>query len=84
MTSDSRNGGSTIKQFQSKCPLCGEMTLFSPTNPFRPFCSEGCRDRDFTAWASDSYHIAGKKLQEQEGDDADFKDKSSESEDENF
>ncbi|HEX4779155.1 MAG TPA: DNA gyrase inhibitor YacG, partial [Usitatibacter sp.] len=39
------------------CPACGELALFAPDNPWRPFCSERCRTRDLGAWASESYRI---------------------------
>jgi len=41
------------------CPACGELTPFSPTNSFRPFCSERCKVIDLGAWASEQYRIAG-------------------------
>ena len=41
------------------CPACGEACLFSPTNRWRPFCSERCKKIDLGAWASDRYRIAG-------------------------
>lgn len=39
------------------CPGCGEPAEFSPSNPWRPFCSERCRLVDLGAWASESYRI---------------------------
>jgi uncharacterized protein len=39
------------------CPECGSQTEFSPTNPFRPFCSERCRLIDLGVWASEGYKI---------------------------
>ncbi|MFK7965066.1 MAG: DNA gyrase inhibitor YacG [Burkholderiaceae bacterium] len=41
------------------CPSCGDLTRFSPANPFRPFCSERCKVIDLGAWASEQYRIAG-------------------------
>ena len=39
------------------CPACGKASLYAPSNPFRPFCSERCRTNDLGAWASESYRI---------------------------
>lgn len=37
------------------CPLCGK-----PTDPaVKPFCSQGCRDRDLLKWLGEGYRIAG-------------------------
>ena len=43
------------------CPGCGKQTLFAPANPWRPFCSERCRQSDLGAWASESYKIPAKQ-----------------------
>lgn len=40
-----------------RCPQCGGESLWSPENPWRPFCSERCKQIDLGAWASDSYRI---------------------------
>jgi endogenous inhibitor of DNA gyrase (YacG/DUF329 family) len=45
------------------CPACGGPSLFAPGNPFRPFCSERCRQIDLGAWASEQF-----KLPEQQSD----------------
>ncbi|QDK39099.1 DNA gyrase inhibitor YacG [Bdellovibrio sp. NC01] len=42
---------------QVKCPQCGRLTLYSPENAFRPFCSERCRLIDLGEWASEGYRI---------------------------
>jgi len=39
------------------CPTCRRPTLFSPENPFRPFCSARCQGQDFGAWASENYRV---------------------------
>lgn len=39
------------------CPICGNPALFSPDNPFRPFCSERCKLIDLGQWATESYRI---------------------------
>jgi len=40
-----------------KCPKCGEKTLYTPQNPFRPFCSERCKLIDLGAWADGTYAV---------------------------
>lgn len=40
-----------------KCPQCGHLTIYSPENPFRPFCSERCKIIDLGGWASESFKI---------------------------
>ena len=39
------------------CPACGAPAAYSPENPWRPFCSERCRQMDLGAWASEAYRI---------------------------
>ena len=50
------------------CPTCSKPSLFAPSNPWRPFCSERCKTNDLGAWASESYRIPAKD----EGTDEDF------------
>ena len=40
------------------CPGCGAPTPFVPGNPWRPFCSERCKNGDLGAWSSESYRVA--------------------------
>ena len=40
-----------------RCPQCGGESLWSPDNPYRPFCSERCKLIDLGAWASESYRV---------------------------
>ena len=42
------------------CPTCGGDSLYGPDNPYRPFCSERCKNIDFGAWASESYRVEAK------------------------
>jgi|TARA_R100001132_G_C3182131_1_gene38136 endogenous inhibitor of DNA gyrase (YacG/DUF329 family) len=42
-----------------KCPQCGEKSEWNPDNPYRPFCSEQCKNLDFIAWAHGERHIPG-------------------------
>jgi endogenous inhibitor of DNA gyrase (YacG/DUF329 family) len=37
------------------CPLCGR----AEERQFRPFCSQGCRDRDLLNWLGDAYRVPG-------------------------
>ena len=39
------------------CPQCGKPAVYSPANPWRPFCSERCKVIDLGAWAAESYRI---------------------------
>lgn len=69
----------TTKKREIKCPQCGQLTLFEPENPFRPFCSERCRLIDLGAWASETYKIPVKSTDNDaanfdEGDDEMAKD----------
>ncbi len=42
-----------------KCTQCKAACLFDESNPFRPFCSERCRNFDKANWATDNYKIPG-------------------------
>ncbi len=51
-----------------RCPACGGDSLYAPSNRWRPFCSERCRQQDLGAWGSERY-----ALPEREGQsDPDF------------
>jgi len=39
------------------CPTCKRPALFSPQNPYRPFCSARCQGSDFGAWANEAYRV---------------------------
>lgn len=39
------------------CPNCKGRSLYAPANPYRPFCSERCKNIDFGAWASESFTL---------------------------
>jgi hypothetical protein len=39
------------------CPGCGGKSIYAPSNPFRPFCSERCKNIDFGAWASEDFRL---------------------------
>ena len=40
------------------CPACRGPSVYGPANPWRPFCSERCRQVDLGAWASEQYRVA--------------------------
>ena len=42
----------------ANCPRCEKPTDLSPTNLFRPFCSEKCKLIDFGAWANEDNTIS--------------------------
>ena len=50
-----------------RCPQCGGESLWSPENPWRPFCSERCKQIDLGAWASESYRITGQVSDDEAG-----------------
>ncbi|MEO8152173.1 MAG: DNA gyrase inhibitor YacG [Rhizobacter sp.] len=39
------------------CPACRGDSVYAGSNPFRPFCSERCKNADFGAWATESYRL---------------------------
>ena len=39
------------------CPACKGPSPFEPSNAWRPFCSQRCREHDLGAWASESYRV---------------------------
>lgn len=53
------------------CPTCGGESVYAPENPYRPFCSERCKNVDFGAWATESYRVpAPPTSAEQNGDES--------------
>jgi endogenous inhibitor of DNA gyrase (YacG/DUF329 family) len=42
-----------------RCPQCGGDSVYGPQNPYRPFCSERCKNIDLGAWASESFRVPG-------------------------
>jgi endogenous inhibitor of DNA gyrase (YacG/DUF329 family) len=48
-----------------KCSRCGTETTFEG-NPFRPFCSERCKQIDLGRWIDESYRISKKNDEEEE------------------
>ena len=47
----------TAKPRIVRCPACGGNSVYAPSNPFRPFCSERCKNMDLGAWASESFRV---------------------------
>ena len=39
------------------CPECKGDSVYAPSNPFRPFCSQRCKNIDFGAWASEGFRM---------------------------
>ena len=54
MSENSRPG---VKPRIVRCPGCSGDSIYAPTNPFRPFCSERCKNMDFGAWASENFRM---------------------------
>ena len=47
----------TAKPRLVRCPACGGDSVYGPDNPYRPFCSERCKNLDLGAWASESFRV---------------------------
>jgi endogenous inhibitor of DNA gyrase (YacG/DUF329 family) len=45
------------------------MHIYSTDNPYRPFCSKGCKAIDLGAWASEHYRVEAKPSSEDLLDD---------------
>lgn len=39
------------------CPACRQEAAYSPANPWRPFCSERCRNHDLGDWANERFRL---------------------------
>jgi endogenous inhibitor of DNA gyrase (YacG/DUF329 family) len=39
-----------------QCPQCHEWVSWE-ANPFRPFCSERCKETDLGKWATEEYRV---------------------------
>ena len=39
------------------CPGCGGASVYAASNPYRPFCSERCKQIDLGAWASEQFAV---------------------------
>ena len=49
------------------CPACRGQSVYAQSNPYRPFCSQRCKNMDFGAWASEGFSVAAQA----EADEAD-------------
>ncbi|WP_413785912.1 DNA gyrase inhibitor YacG [Aquabacterium sp.] len=52
------------KPLMVRCPSCGVMHAYRTDNPYRPFCSKGCKAIDLGAWASEAYRVEAKPSSE--------------------
>jgi endogenous inhibitor of DNA gyrase (YacG/DUF329 family) len=48
---------SQVKPRIVRCPTCAGDSIFAPSNVWRPFCSERCRQIDLGAWASEGFRV---------------------------
>jgi uncharacterized protein len=47
--------GMSMLRKANLCPLCRK-----PEQPgFKPFCSQGCKDRDLLKWLDEGYRVPG-------------------------
>jgi endogenous inhibitor of DNA gyrase (YacG/DUF329 family) len=53
---------SSKKALLVKCPECGTETAMSNDNPYRPFCSQQCKNKDFIGWANEEKVIGGNSI----------------------
>lgn len=42
-----------------RCPKCMVEMIWNKSNPYRPFCSERCKNKDFICWTQEEHHIPG-------------------------
>lgn len=47
------------------CTICGK----PQTEAYKPFCSQGCRDRDLLQWLGEGYRIPAGPAEQEEGSD---------------
>ena len=40
------------------CPTCGGDSVYDPSNVYRPFCSNRCKNVDLGAWANEDFRMA--------------------------
>jgi len=39
------------------CPACNGPSIYAPSNIYRPFCCERCKNLDLGAWASERFKL---------------------------
>jgi endogenous inhibitor of DNA gyrase (YacG/DUF329 family) len=49
---------------KDSCPICGK----PPSMTHKPFCSQGCRDRDLLQWLGEGYRIPAGPAERDESD----------------
>ena len=55
------------------CPNCKEPALYFAGNPWRPLCSERCRNRDLGNWATEKYVVSEPIFNEDDSEEGDRK-----------
>ena len=57
MSEHQPNAATAINQVMVRCPSCSETVPYRTDNPYRPFCSKGCKAIDLGAWASEQFRV---------------------------
>ncbi len=60
-----------VKPKRVSCPNCGGDSIYAISNPFRPFCSQRCKNIDLGAWASESFRMPVNSMPEDQLTDTD-------------
>ncbi len=50
-----------------RCPSCSGPSVYAPSNAYRPFCSERCKQMDLGAWANEEFSLPEKEGQSDPG-----------------
>ncbi len=48
-----------------RCPACGGDSIYAISNPYRPFCSERCKDVDLGAWGNEEFRVPERETEHQ-------------------
>ncbi|MCY4044517.1 MAG: DNA gyrase inhibitor YacG [Cellvibrionales bacterium] len=56
----SEQQGKPSKIIWQTCPNCQTKIQYRKDNPFRPFCSERCKNSDFLGWTEEKHRIEDK------------------------
>lgn len=59
----SKSAGSSTPVRTVRCPNCGGPSIYAPSNVYRPFCSERCKQMDLGAWANEEFSLPEKEGQ---------------------
>jgi uncharacterized protein len=59
---------------KSACPTCKRPVEWSPSFPYRPFCSERCKLVDLGAWGSGTHAIPADNTEDEDLAHADRRD----------